>query len=166
LERPRGPSGPAWRSPWLRIALTVGGAIAALVLITWFVRKPETASSPPNRRIAGASIDLGAGTTRGGSPIPYLILAADVEQVDILFVPPVNAEAIYEIEIQDPQQRITAGAPRGPLAIAPDGVSRYRAERRVFAIGGDYVLRLREFTAEGDVHEYSYPFRVSVAARP
>jgi hypothetical protein len=147
---------PLRRSRRLLWAATV---LAVVVLLgIWIGARP---GSPPTREASSiATLDLGAGETRGGLP-PSESIAEDVVYVELVFSLTVEPGATYTMRLFDPRGRRVFG-PAPITAWDAVGSARHRFPIGVFAIDGEYRLEVEESSAGGTHYLYDYVFTIRV----
>lgn len=151
LARTRG-----WRTP-----LAAALVLAALLALFFALRNGKgPAPGAAGREEAIVSLDLRSGPARGREALPTLVLARNVQEVNLRLTAPVNPEAVYEMELRSSSGAVLTRKPKAPLTLDPMGRTSYRIQARTLPKAGEFELRLREFEPSGAVREYPYPFRV------
>ncbi|HEV8377102.1 MAG TPA: hypothetical protein VGR38_12805 [Candidatus Polarisedimenticolia bacterium] len=147
---------------WIRSGAGIAAAAALVVVVVlfWYSGRSGSGSGAPPAGNSIVTLDLGAGTPRGGESYPSLRIDGSAREVRFSFVAPVNLDATYGIEIHSPLGEIVARRERAALLLDSQGRGAYSAPADRLTVSGDYDFILREFAPQGEIHEYHYPFRV------
>ena len=152
-----------------RPPVAVASAAGALILaagVTLFLhlqRRSEHAT--PGSGAEGPAVlelNLGTGSTRGADTVPMLSLSSGLRAVTLVFQVPANPAALYEVEVRNPAGEPMLRQERGPLVMDDLGTATLTIRVSRFEKRGEHQLVLREFSGDGRVREYRYPFRVTL----
>ena len=168
LPGSEGPSSPGpsngKRSRVVVLATATVLVAAGLVLFLYLRSRPDH-PLPESSTAASAVLELDL----GGPPaerisIPVLSPPAGLQDVMLAFMVPVSPGALYEVEVQGPDDEPLLSSERGPLPLDDLGGARVSVPSSRFEKSGTYRLVLREFASDGAIREYRYSFRVYLPA--
>ncbi len=144
------------------VPLTAAVLVAACVVLFLYLRGRPDHTEGPREAPAARELDLGGGPSGAGNSVPVLSSPAALQEVTLVFVVPVNPGALYEVEVQGPDEQPLIRYERGPLPLDDQGGARVSIPTSHFEKPGAYRLLVREFSPDGGVREYRYPFRVTL----
>jgi len=153
------------RAGW---AVAAGIAFPAALGIWWALlgfpfghsgepRAPASRMAPALR--SGTVLNLGGGASRGEGEGASFRIPEGIDEVTILFTPPVDPDARYAVELRGPDGALL-GSRDGFLTMDRMSRSALSVSAASLARPGDYVLSVRERDAAGEDRVYRYPFRL------
>lgn len=162
IETPRAESARRWIHA--KGALAAAVALLAAVVLLWYAGRHG--SEPRSSEESIVTLDLGGGAGRGADSTPRVPMGSRVREVRLSFLAPINPEATYEIEVNGPLGEVVMRRERGVLSLDSQGRSEYSLPADRLTAQGSYDLILKEFTLQGEIHEYHYPFQVVAPDHP
>ena len=162
IETPRAESARRWIHP--KGAIAAAAALLAAVVLLWYAGRHG--SEPRSSEESILALDLGEGAGRGADSTPRLLMGSRVREVRLSFLAPINPEATYEIEVNGPLGEVVMRRERGVISLDSQGRSEYSLPADRLTAQGSYDLILKEFTLQGEIHEYHYPFQIVAPDHP
>ena len=162
IETPRAGSARRWIHP--KAAIGAAAALLAAPVLLWYAGRHG--SEPRFSEASIVTLDLGGGAPRGADSTPRVLMGSRIREVRLSFLAPINPEATYEIEDNGSLGEDVMRRERGVLSLDSQGRSEYSLPADRLTAQGSYDFILKEFTLQGEIHEYHYHFQVAAPDHP